>query len=336
MTEKKKKKDDEESIASKLAGFAAALDNSGEDGEGDEFTKNMKGLQDIVLGLTDIIETYKKNNPAEEEEEEKPDTDPTPKEGGGEEKKQGWGQKLADSFDTDEDWQASNQALLNPFAEEINKNSAVLGKEGFGELKMGKFEHYWKGNVFDAESDISRRIAEAPTAYGNADLTDVPTLFNKKLVDTNLKSFDVTNGGVYTTYENSVREASTENTQTPQQVKPGELGITSKIVDTAKDVNDKLEPDPITTPNTPKEWNTDQNVNDQAKETDLTKQIEEITGPNREGFINDKPTTGIQDQLVEAGFEKEELSGLQQAYADKFGARDDRLKKIFSIFGGAR
>ena len=308
MTKKKKKKDDEESFASKLASLGEALDNSGEDEEESTF----KSLTNIVDNLVSIRETYLENKAAKEAEGETPPEPKLPR----------------DEVNT-------THSLLE-YAEEINKNSAVLGKEGFGELKMGKFEHYWKGNVFDAESDISRRIAEAPTAYGNADLTDVPTLFNKKLVDTNLKSFDVTNGGVYTTYENSVREASTENIQTPQQVKPGELGITSKIVDTAKDVNDKLEPDPITTPDTLTEWNTDQDVKDPALETDLTKQIEENTGPNREGFIDDKPTTGIQDQLVEAGFEKEELSGLQQAYADKFGATDDRLKKIFSIFGGAR
>jgi len=296
--------------------------------------RDYEGIQDIL----DAIKKFQELNKKHQEEKEKKD----------EEKRPPSDEIEPPSLTPDErsegetppepklprDEVNTTHSLLE-YAEEINKNSEYLGVEGFGELKMGKFQYYFDGNVFDDASDISRRIAEAPTADFNADLTDVTTFFNKKLVDTNLKLFDVTNGGVYTTYENSVREASTENTQTPQQVKPGE-GITPKIVDPVKDVNDKLEPDPITTPDTLTEWNTDQDVKDPALETDLTKQIEENTGPNREGFINDKPTTGIQDRLLEAGFEPEQLTKLQQAYVENYGARDDRLKKIFSIFGGAR
>ena len=327
MTKKKKKKDDEESFASKLAGFAAALEKSGEDGEEDEFTRNIKGLEEVFLGLTDIIETYKKNNPAKEAEEETPSDEPKSPSLTPDERPEG---KTPPEPKLPRD-EVYTKPLLDEYAQEIDKNREFMGLHKNGELAMGKFEfNFLQDKAFDYDSDISKKI------FSNT--TEAPP-FYKKLVDTNLKHFDYSNEGVYKTnhssFIDSVKLASTENIQEPVKTNTKE-GIAEAATDTKPNVPTKLENkvdiNPIPTSNI------NQQIN-QQEDTNIVNEIQdqqETLDPNRKGFINNEPTTGIQDQLLEAGFEPEQLTKLQQAYVENYGARDDRLKKIFSIFGGAR
>ena len=221
--------------------------------------------------------------------------------------------------------------LLDEYAQEIDKNREFMGLHKNGELAMGKFEfNFLQDKAFDYDSDISKKI------FSNT--TEAPP-FYKKLVDTNLKHFDYSNEGVYKTnhssFIDSVKLASTENIQEPVKTNTKE-GIAEAATDTKPNVPTKLENkvdiNPIPTSNI------NQQIN-QQEDTNIVNEIQdqqETLDPNRKGFINNEPTTGIQDQLLEAGFEPEQLTKLQQAYVENYGARDDRLKKIFSIFGGAR
>ena len=50
---------------------------------------------------------------------------------------------------------------------------------------------------------------------------------------------------------------------------------------------------------------------------DYELQLLTLTPPNREGYIGGKKQSPIQDKLLEAGFQKDELSELMEKYADR-------------------
>jgi len=166
--------------------------------------------------------------------------------------------------------------------------------------------------TFNAENDISqyynwRESVDPQSDFGQyvGDLTEHNTFKDNA-------AFNIikTNGGENThtkvTWKSSFAE-KVKNQKSKEQLGEIKPPVPEPIVDETELPEDKYRD--VTIEGGKETSNTIGTIGDKAWTQD--------TDPNREGYIGGKKQSPIQDKLLEAGFQKDELSELMEKYADR-------------------